>query len=83
MASIEKRGKNTWRLTVELGYGPDGERLRERETVKVEDPALLFKQLVESGQYIKPEKMTFAAFVADGKLNMPSITFSLKHLKII
>lgn len=79
MASIEKRGKNTWRLTVELGTGPNGERIRRRKTIKIEDKALLrttkklrdyleeewlkFKLEIESGAYIKPEKMTFAAFV--------------------
>lgn len=81
MASIEKRGQNTWRLTVELGTGPDGKRIRRRKTIKVEDKALLkttkklreyleqewlkFKMEVEGGEYVKPEKMTFSAFVEE------------------
>jgi len=64
---------------VELGTGPNGERLRARKTIKVEDKTLLrapkklrdyleeewlkFKMEVEVGEYIKPEKMTFASFV--------------------
>lgn len=77
--SIEKRGKNTWRLTVDLGYHPDGSRNRPRKPVTIDDPEILksnklikeylndelykFKKEVESGEYIKPEKMTFEQFV--------------------
>ncbi|GGF86409.1 tyrosine-type recombinase/integrase [Paenibacillus aceti] len=79
--SIEKRGVNTWRLTVDLGFNHDGTRNRPRKRVEVDDPEILrskraldeyldgelfkFKQEVESGEYIKPEKMTFEAFVLD------------------
>lgn len=77
--SIEKRGENTWRLTVELGTLPDGTRDRERKTITVEDKALLrttkklkdyledqlsdFKREVLSGNYIRPEKITFQQFM--------------------
>ncbi|MEV2286465.1 tyrosine-type recombinase/integrase [Paenibacillus larvae] len=77
--SIEKRGENTWRLTIDLGYNPDGSRNRLRRKVVVEDTALLktkkklrehledelakFKQEVLSGEYIKPEKMTLKQFI--------------------
>lgn len=77
--SIEKRGENTWRLTVDLGLKGDGTRDRPRKTITVEDKALLrttkklreyleeelykFKLEVESGEYIKPEKMLFRDFV--------------------
>ncbi|MEV2909771.1 site-specific integrase [Paenibacillus larvae] len=77
--SIEKRGENTWRLTIDLGYNPDGSRNRLRRKVVVEDKALLktkkklrghledelakFKQEVLSGEYIKPEKMTLKQFI--------------------
>lgn len=79
--SIEKRGENSWRLTVDAGELPDGKRNRPRKTIRVEDKALLrttkrlqdyleselakFKIEVESGQYIAPEKMTFGAFVKE------------------
>lgn len=39
--SIEKRGNNSWRLTVELGYDAQGEWDFERNTIRVEDPELL------------------------------------------
>ncbi|AIQ63882.1 hypothetical protein PSTEL_13105 [Paenibacillus stellifer] len=76
--SIEKRGKSSWRLTVELGTDASGERDVERKTIRVEDPELLraprrlqnyldeelvkFKMEVEAGHYIRPEKLTFQAF---------------------
>ncbi|AUS03438.1 tyrosine-type recombinase/integrase [Paenibacillus larvae] len=77
--SIEKRGENTWRLTIDLGYNQDGSRNRLRRKVVVEDKTLLktkkklrehledelakFKQEVLSGEYIKPEKMTLKQFI--------------------
>ena len=79
MPSIEKRSKNTWRLTVELGYDAEGNRIRERKLIKIEDQELLkttkklreylenewykFKREIEAGKYIKPEKTTFREFV--------------------
>ncbi|WP_020620184.1 tyrosine-type recombinase/integrase [Paenibacillus daejeonensis] len=77
--SIEKRGENKWRLTVDLGLKGDGTRDRPRKTITVEDKALLktkkklqeylenelakFRLEIESGEYIKPEKMLFKDFV--------------------
>jgi len=77
--SIEKRSDNTWRLTVDLGFKGDGTRDRHRRTVTINDKALLrttkklreylddelykFRIEVESGEYIKPEKMLFRDFV--------------------
>lgn len=77
--SIEKRSENTWRLTIDLGIKGDGTRDRQRRTITIDDPALLkttkklreylegqlhdFKREVESGEYIKPEKMMFEDFV--------------------
>ncbi|SFE10827.1 Site-specific recombinase XerC [Paenibacillus algorifonticola] len=76
--SIEKRGENTWRLTVDLGLNADGTRNRPRQTVTIEDEALLrttkrlkdylddqlaaFKLDVLSGNYIAPAKLTFKDF---------------------
>lgn len=79
MASIQKRGENRWRLVAELGYDAQGKRVQERKTIKVEDPALLraprrlqnylesemvkFQMEVDAGHYIRPEKLTFQAFI--------------------
>jgi len=91
MASIEKRGVNTWRLVVEAGYDASGKRLKRYKPIKIEDPALLkttkrlkdflneelvkFKIEVEAGEYIAPEKMTFEAFVQEWE-----IKYAQKHL---
>jgi integrase len=77
--SIEKRGENSWRLRIDLGYNPDGSRNRVSKTITIEDKALLkttrklqeylegqlaeFKREIEAGEYIKPQKMTFAELV--------------------
>ncbi|OLN23865.1 site-specific integrase [Domibacillus antri] len=77
MASIEKRGGNSFRLVVEAGYDNHGKRKKRSKTIRV-DPDLLkktrklndflnaelykFKTEVESGEYIAPEKLTIAAF---------------------
>lgn len=85
MPHIEQRGPNSWRLIVENGYGPDNKRTPEKKTVRVTDAALMkapsklqnylnlelakFQMEVESGEYIKPEKMTFKNFVPEWKKN--------------
>ncbi|MFK7695370.1 tyrosine-type recombinase/integrase [Paenibacillus sp. HJGM_3] len=79
MAYIEKRGANSWRLTVDIGTDPSGKRISRKKTIKIEDTALLkttkklqsyldeelvkFKMEVEAGEYISPDKLTFSAFV--------------------
>jgi len=91
MASIEKRGTNSWRLIVEVGYDANGKRLKRYKSLKVDDPALLkttkrlkdylndelvkFKIEVEAGEYIAPEKMTFEAYVQEWESK-----YARKHL---
>ncbi|RPK29954.1 tyrosine-type recombinase/integrase [Paenibacillus xylanexedens] len=91
--SIEKRGNNSWRLTVNVGLLPNGERDRKRKTIIVEDKALLkttkklndyldnelakFKIEVESGEYIAPEKMDFKHFTDEWTKK-----YATKHLEI-
>lgn len=85
MPSIEKRGNNSFRLVVEDGYDANGKRVQQRKTIKIEDESLLktkrklqdylqtellkFREEVESGQYIKPDRTTFADFVQTWKDN--------------
>ncbi|MBP1992517.1 tyrosine-type recombinase/integrase [Paenibacillus eucommiae] len=79
MPSIEQRGPRSWRLIVENGYKPNGQRNQEKITITVDDKALLktsrklqdhlelelrkFQMQVESGEYIKPGRVTFDQFV--------------------
>lgn len=69
MASIEKRGKNSYRLSVVIGYESDGTPIRERKTVKAKNPTeakkmlTLFEAEILQGQYLKvEEKMTLNLF---------------------
>jgi len=79
MASIRKRGENSYQLVVELGYDAKGKRVQKKKTIKVTDPALIrapkrlenyldtelrrFEIEVQAGTYVRLEKMTFEAFV--------------------
>ncbi|BFH11522.1 N-terminal phage integrase SAM-like domain-containing protein [Paenibacillus melissococcoides] len=71
MASLQKRGNDSWLLVVEAGG--HGHRVRRTKTVSAkgvrEARKLLaeFQTEVESGAYIAPEKMTFADFVEEWK----------------
>lgn len=69
MASFEKRGPNSFRLVVELGYDANGKRIKRSKTVKasgIREAKLelaKFVAEVSAGEYIAPEKMTFSDFV--------------------
>lgn len=96
MASIEKRGANSWRLVVEAGYDAQGKRIKRYKTVRIDDEALLrttkklrdylndelhkFKIEVEAGEYISPEKMTFGAFVEEWRNKYAAKELSPKTL---
>lgn len=75
LANIEKRGENSYRFTVYLPKDTDGKYQKRRKTLTVEGKYtpkqlkeyldheyLKFKNEVLSGNYIVPEKMTFARF---------------------
>lgn len=79
MASIQRRGENSFLLVVELGYDGSGKRLRRTKTIRVEDEKLLrtkkrlqdhldhelhkFKIKVESGEFIAPSKTLYSDFI--------------------
>ncbi len=64
MAHIEKRGKNSYRLVVTIGYDEKGIPIRERKTIQAKNPTEAKKQLaifeaeILTGKYIKPERIT-------------------------
>ncbi|MGG1661748.1 tyrosine-type recombinase/integrase [Brevibacillus sp. NRS-1366] len=92
MANIQKRGDNSWFFTVYLGKGADGKYIRKTKTITVDDGALLktkkklqdyldseyakFRQEVEAGEYIAPEKMTLVSFVDEWREK-----YAVKHLE--
>lgn len=76
MASIRKRGKNSWQITVSCGYDINGKKITVPKTVRrppgmtdkqwekeLKKIALEFERQVETGQYLDGSKMTFAEFV--------------------
>ena len=76
MASIRKRGKNSYQIIVSCGYDMNGTKLTETKTVRrppdmtdkqwekeLERLAFEFERQVETGQYLDGEKLTFAEFI--------------------
>lgn len=96
MASIEKRGKNSFRLIVEVGYDSNGKRIKRSKTIRVDDSLLKttrklndyldiqlakFKMEIEAGEYIAPEKMTVASFIEEWKEKYAKRELSPKTLE--
>jgi len=81
MPSYQKRGANSFLLTVEAGYNEKGKRIRKTRTIRINDEALLkttrklenylqkelakFQMEVEAGEYISPDKRKFSDFAED------------------
>jgi integrase len=69
--SIEKRGNDSWRLTVSMGYDQNGKRIKKQKTVKAKNKTEANKRLaefiteIEAGEYIDPSKMKFIDFVEE------------------
>lgn len=69
--SIEKRGKDSWRLTVPLGYDQNGKQIKKRKTVKAsgirEAKKLLtqFEAEILAGEYIDPQNIRLADFIPE------------------
>lgn len=83
MASARKRGKESYLLTVELGYDSLGKRIKRTKTVKARTKKEADLELakfvveVESGEFIAPEKMSFESFVEEWKSK-----YAYKHLEL-
>lgn len=71
MASLQKRGDNTWLLVIEAGFNSEGQRIKRTKTIKAIGIREARKRLaefeteVEAGDYIAPEKMTVSAFIEE------------------
>ncbi|MBT2292355.1 tyrosine-type recombinase/integrase [Paenibacillus albidus] len=71
MASLQKRGPNSYLLVVEAGYDANGKRIKKTKTIqsrtKKEAEAELarFIVYVESGMYRTPSKMTLSEFTGE------------------
>jgi integrase len=82
VANIQKRGDNSWFLTVNIGRNSKGKYIRRTKTIscrtkrEAESEYWKFRQEVEVGEYISPQKMTFGAFVEEWHSK-----YAIKHLE--
>ncbi|WP_425446386.1 hypothetical protein [Dethiothermospora halolimnae] len=90
--SIEKRGKNSYRLVVSGGYGPNGKRKKYTKKVHYKKKTLAKKELakfvakIEGDNFIEPTKVRFNTFTHKwlenyAKPNLaPKTTYEYKRL---
>lgn len=87
MASLQKRGPNSYLLVVEAGYNADGKRIKKTKTIKsrtkkeAEAELARFIVFVESGMYRTPSKMTLAEFTVEWKTKYAQTELSPLTLK--
>lgn len=75
MATIQKRGENSYRLTVSCGYDNEGKQIRKTKTIdlshispkkqqaEAEKQFILFKEEIEGGLYLDASKVSFETFI--------------------
>lgn len=75
MSAIEKRGENSYRLTVSCGYDKEGKKIRKCKTIdlsrlspkkqlaEAERQFILFQEEVKKGLYVSSDKITFSEFI--------------------
>lgn len=75
MASIEKRGENSYRLTVSCGYNKQGKKIRKYRTIdlshikpnkqleEAQKQFAIFEDEVKKGLYLDAGKITFEDFI--------------------
>lgn len=76
MAAIEKRGENSYRLTVSCGYDSKGKKIFKKKTInlpanmtekqrekELQKQFNLFQEAVEKGTYLDGSKITFGEFI--------------------
>ncbi|MBP2114117.1 site-specific integrase [Paenibacillus sp. FSL R7-0204] len=87
MASIQKRGPNSYLLVVEAGYNAKGKRIKKTKTIKsrtkkeAEAELARFIVFVESGMYRTPAKMYLPEFVVEWKTKYAQTELSPLTLK--
>ncbi|MCL6573905.1 MAG: site-specific integrase [Bacillus sp. (in: Bacteria)] len=71
MGNIEQRGKNSFRLSVVIGYDSNGIPLRERKTVKAKNKTeaklilSAFETEINQGKYLRVSQITLLKFFDD------------------
>lgn len=92
MAAIEKRGENSYRLTVSCGYDKEGKQVRKTRTIdlshvspkkqqaEAEKQFVLFQEEIKKGQYVDNEKITFEEFTEKWLTDYANINLQPKTL---
>lgn len=75
MASIERRGNNSYRITVSAGYDITGKKLRKHKTVTL-DPKLTSKQIEKelNRQAVDFESQVSTGHVLDDNITLKDFT---------
>lgn len=75
MAAIEKRGDNSYRLTVSCGYDKDNKKIRRYKTINLSKISpkkqlaeaqrqfILFQEEIKRGLYVNSDKISFSEFI--------------------
>ncbi|HDR7252620.1 TPA: site-specific integrase [Bacillus pacificus] len=72
--SIEKRGKESYRLVYSMGFDAHGKRIKRTRTIKAktkkeaEIELAKFVSEIEVGEYIKPEKIMLINFIEEWRI---------------
>lgn len=92
MSAIDKRGENSYRLTVSMGYDKNGKKIRKYRTIDLSDiPAkkqlaeaerqfILFQEEIKKGMYVDNTKITFEEFIEKWKTDYANATLQPKTL---
>ncbi|HDT6574873.1 TPA: site-specific integrase [Bacillus cereus] len=85
--SIEKRGKESYRLVYSMGFDPHGKRIKRTKTIKAktkkeaEIELAKFVAEIEVGEYIKPEKIMLINFVKEWRIRYANKVLAPKTLE--
>lgn len=92
MAAIEKRGENSYRLTVSCGYDKEGKKLRKYKTIDLSNTSVkkqlaeaqrqfvLFQEDIKKGVYVNSDKITFSEFVEKWLTDYANVNLQPKTL---
>lgn len=87
MATVSKRGSNSWRLTVYAGKDLKGKYIRHTKTVtcntkrQAELELAKFQVEIETGLYIVPHKLTLFEFIEEWKTKYAKATLEKNTLR--
>ncbi len=85
--SIEKRGKESYRLVYSMGFDAHGKRIKRTRTIKAktkkeaEIALAKFVAEIEAGEYIKPQKIMLINFIKEWRIRYANKVLAPKTLE--